>query len=111
MVRALALRYGDPGFKTRSAHLLNWILVVPGSSHSQMVSLRHGWFVIVSLFCRFVDCVSLALKSPYGEWSIRYVCVNVFYLRVHLENNSFYFACGEKVGFVMTSGHHVIFVS
>ena len=29
------------------------------------------------MFCCFVDCVSLALKSPYGERSIKYVCMYV----------------------------------
>ena len=32
VVRTLALRSGDPGFKTRSDHSLNLILVVPGST-------------------------------------------------------------------------------
>ena len=32
LVRALALRSGDPGFKTCSDHSLNLILVVPGST-------------------------------------------------------------------------------
>ena len=32
VVRALALRSGDPGFKTRSDHSLNLILVVPDST-------------------------------------------------------------------------------
>ena len=32
VVRALALRSGDPGYKTRSNHSLNLILVVPGST-------------------------------------------------------------------------------
>ena len=32
VVRALALRSGDPGFKTRSDPLLKLILVVPGST-------------------------------------------------------------------------------
>ena len=32
VVRALALRSGDPGFKTRSDHSLNLFLVVPGSN-------------------------------------------------------------------------------
>ena len=32
VVRALALGSGDPGFKTRSDHALNLILVVPGST-------------------------------------------------------------------------------
>ena len=32
VVRALALRSGDPGFKTRSDHSLNLFLVAPGST-------------------------------------------------------------------------------
>ena len=32
VVRALALRSGDPGFKTRSDHSLNLFLVVPGAT-------------------------------------------------------------------------------
>ena len=32
VVRALALKSGDPGFKTRSDHSLNLFLVVPGST-------------------------------------------------------------------------------
>ena len=32
VVRALAFRSGDPGFKTRSDHSLNLIMVVPGST-------------------------------------------------------------------------------
>ena len=32
VVRALALRSEDPGFKTRSGHSLNLFLVVPGST-------------------------------------------------------------------------------
>ena len=32
VVRALALRFGDPGFKTRSDHSLNLFLVFPGST-------------------------------------------------------------------------------
>ena len=83
MVRALALRSGYPGFKTRSDHSLNLILVVLGSN-----SLLHlyiaNWFassqlgfltVVVVVFHHFVNCVSLALKSPYGERSIKYVCI------------------------------------
>ena len=54
MVRALALRSGDPGFKTRSDHSLNLFLAVPGSTFQ-------------------LHCVSLALKRPYGERSIKYV--------------------------------------
>ena len=27
--------------------------------------------VVVVVFCRVVDCVSLALKSPHGEWSLK----------------------------------------
>ena len=32
VIRALAWRSGDPGFKTRSDHSLNLFLVVPGST-------------------------------------------------------------------------------
>ena len=32
VVRALSLRSGDPGFKTRSDHSLNLILVIPSST-------------------------------------------------------------------------------
>ena len=32
VVRALALRSGDPGFMTRSDHALNLFLLVPGST-------------------------------------------------------------------------------
>ena len=78
MVRTLALRFGVLGFKTRSDHSLNLFVVVPGSSsrpHLQIVS----WFapgqlgvltVVVVVFFRFGDCVSLTLGSPYGEWLI-----------------------------------------
>ena len=84
-VRALALRSGDPGFKTRSDHSFNLFLVVPGST-SQLHLYIANWFAscqlgfltvqVVVLYC-FVDCVSLALKSPYGERSIKYVCMYV----------------------------------
>ena len=66
VVRMLALRSGAPGFKTRSNHSMNLFLVVPGF-------LTVVFVVVVVLFCRFVDCVSLALKSPYGKWLTKYV--------------------------------------
>ena len=79
VVRALSLRVGDPWFKTRHEHSLNLILVVPGSTfpaalaNSQLVCLRPVGILnscySVPSFC----CVSLALKSPYGEQSIKYV--------------------------------------
>ena len=87
MVRALALRSGEP-VKTRSGHSLNLILVVPGSTCQLHLQIAN-WFasrqlgfltVVVVVFCCFVDCVSLALKSPYGERSIQYV---LSYLFVH----------------------------
>ena len=43
MVRALALRSGDPGFKTRSDRSLNLFLVVPGST-SQLHLYIANWF-------------------------------------------------------------------
>ena len=68
MVRAHALRSGDPGFKTRSDHSLNLFLVVPGST-SQLHLYIANWFAsgqlgfltVVVVFGRFVECVSLAL--------------------------------------------------
>ena len=73
MVRALALRSGDPGFKTRSDHSLNLILVVPGST-SQLHLKIANWFA-PGRCCSVPSFrnVSLALKSPYGERSIKYV--------------------------------------
>ena len=62
MVRALALRSGDPGFKTHSDHSLNLILVVPGSTSQPHLKIAN-WFassqlgfltVVIVLFCRFV---------------------------------------------------------
>ena len=81
MVRALALRSGVPGFKTRSDHSMNLFVLVPGST-SQLHLQIANWFasgqlgfltVVVVVFCCFVVVVSLALKSPYGERSIKYV--------------------------------------
>ena len=53
--------------------------------------------VIVVLFCRFVDCVSLALKNPYGERSIKYVlyCIVLYNL---LER--------EAIEFMASTGLH-----
>ena len=83
MVRALALRTGDPGFKTRSDHSLNLFLVVrfnfPAALvNSQLVCLRPVG-ILNNCRCSVPSfrCVSLALKSPYGEWSIKYVCMYV----------------------------------
>ena len=73
---ANALRSWDPGFKTHSDHSLNLFQVVPGST------FQLHWFafgqlgfltvVVVILFCCFINCVSLALKSLYGERPIKY---------------------------------------
>ena len=79
MVRALALRSGDPGFKTRSDLSLNLLLVLPGSTSqlhfpAALVCLRPVW-ILNSCCCSVPSfrCVSLALKSPYGERSIKYI--------------------------------------
>ena len=81
MVRTLALRSGDPGFKTRSDHSLNfdpgspWFNFPAALLNNQLVFHRPVGILncfsccSVSLF----RCVSLALKSPYGELSIKYV--------------------------------------
>ena len=83
MVRALVLRSGDPGFKTRSDHSLNLILVVPGSTfpaalvNSQLVCLRPVGIHNSCCCCSVPSfrCVSLALKSPYRERSMKYGCI------------------------------------
>ena len=63
VVRALALRSRDPGFKTCSNHSLNFIRVVPGSTAPELQSYIANWFasgqlkfltVVVILFRRFV---------------------------------------------------------
>ena len=86
MVRALALRSGDPGFKTRSNHSLNLILVVPGST-SQLRLKIADWFasgqlgfltVVVVLFCRFVEFHWPPMGSPYGKRSIKFFSLFTF---------------------------------
>ena len=80
MVRASDLRSGDPEFGSRSDHKLDLFQVVSpwfNSSaalvHSQVVCLVPvGILNLLSLFQLFV---SLAMKSPSGEWSIKYVCM------------------------------------
>ena len=59
-----------------SDHSLNLILKVPGSTSRPHFQIAN-WFassqlgfltvVVVVVFFRFVHCVSLALKSPYGS--------------------------------------------
>ena len=65
----LALRSGDPGFKTGSNLSLNLILVVPGSTWQ--LHLYFNWFasgfsivVVVGLFCHFIGCISFAQGRP-----------------------------------------------
>ena len=74
VVRALALRAGDPGLKTRSDHSLNLFLVVPGST-SQLHLYIANWFasgqlgfltVVVVVFCCFVDCFIGPEKPLWG---------------------------------------------
>ena len=92
LVRTLASRSRVPGFKTHSDHLLNLFLVAPGStsrSHLQtanwFVSGQLGFLAVaVDVFCRFVDCLSLALKSPSEEWSIKYVLYTYLINEHHL---------------------------
>ena len=71
VVRALALRSGDSGFKTRSDHSLNLFLVVPGSTSQRHLQIAN-WFasgrlgfltVVVVVFCCFVEFI-----VNRGEW-------------------------------------------
>ena len=74
MVRALALRSGDPGFKTRSDHPLN---LFPGSPWFNFPAalVNSKWFasgklrfltVVVVVFCCFVDCFIGPEKPLWG---------------------------------------------
>ena len=76
VVRALSLRSGDPGLKTRSNHSLSpWFNFPAALVNSQLVCLRPVG-ILNSCCCCSVPlfrCVSLALKSPYGEGSMKYV--------------------------------------
>ena len=48
------------------------------------------------MFCRFVHCVSLALKSPHGERSIKYVFIVLNYIL--FLNNLKIFKVVHKIG-------------
>ena len=83
VIRALALRSGDPGFKTRSDHLLNLFLIVPGST-SQLPLWIANWFascqlgfstvvVVVVLFCCFV-VFHWPWKAPMGSGQLSMYC-------------------------------------
>ena len=89
VVRALALRSGDPGFKTRSDHSLNLILVVPGSTspaalvNSQLVCLRPVG-ILNSCCC----CVLLfrwlfhwPWKAPMGSGQLSMYCIVLYEIR------------------------------
>ena len=75
VVRASDLKSGDPDFTSRAHHQLDLFQVVPGSTaalvQSQLVCLLPVG--ILNLLSLFQLLVSLALKSPSGEWSIMYV--------------------------------------
>ena len=67
MVRGPDLKSGDPGFESRSDHYLDLFEVFPGST--PQLRLYIAFQLFVQLF------VSLVLKSPSGECSIKYVCM------------------------------------
>ena len=60
VVRVLALQTGDPGFKTRSVHSLNLILVVPGSTSRPHLYIAN-WFASGQL--GFLSCCCSVLFS------------------------------------------------
>ena len=85
VVRVLALRSGDPRFKTRSDCSLNLILVVPGST-SQLHLWIANWFasgqlgfltVIVVLFRRFV-VFHWPWKAPMGSGKLSMYCIVLY---------------------------------
>ena len=82
VVTALALRSGDPGFKTRSDHSLNLILVVPASTSQPHLKIANwfassqlGFLTVVVLFCHFV-VFQWPWKAPMGSGQLSmYVCM------------------------------------
>ena len=70
VVRALALRTGDPGFKTHSCHWLNLFLVAPGST-SQPTGLPPAMAGILNrccwMFCSVVIVFPWPWKAPMGS--------------------------------------------
>ena len=92
MVRALALRSGYPGFKTRFDHSLIFFLVVPCST-SQLhlfASAQLGFLtvVVVVVFFRFINCV-LVLKSSYVERSIKCVLHSIVTFKNYLQGSRY----------------------
>ena len=88
VVRALALRSGDPGFKTRSYHSLNLFLVVPGSTSQLHLYKIANWFasgqlgfltvVVVVVFCCFVDCFIGPEKPLWGSGQLSMYCIVLY---------------------------------
>ena len=77
MVRVSDLKSGDPEFRSRSDYHLDLFEVVPGSTSrlrlykaNGSASCQLGFLTLLSLFQLFV---SLALESPSGERSIKYI--------------------------------------
>ena len=79
MARALALKTGKPEFKTRSDHSLNlfqWSLVQHLSCTCKKPTQPAGIRNCCLYSVPSIRCVSLALKSPNRERSIKYVLLN-----------------------------------
>ena len=81
MVRAPDLKSEDTEFKSRPDHQLDLFQVAPGSTPRLRLLSLFQWFV------------SLALKSPNGERSIKYIYIHVqgltfflLILQIHLTN-------------------------
>ena len=77
VVRAPDLKSGDPEFKSRPDHQLDLFQVEPGSTPRlrSYCLLPVGILNLLSLFQWFV---SLALKSPSEERSIKYTYIHTY---------------------------------
>ena len=84
MVRAPDLKSADPEFKLRFDHQLDLFQVIPGST-PRLRLYTANWSTSCHLGFLFQSFVSLALKSPSGERSIKY---SLHYIHFHLHNTA-----------------------
>ena len=75
MVRALALRSGDPRFKTRSDHSFEFVPGSPWVNFPVALGILNSCCYCSVLLFR---CVSLALKAPMGSGLLSMYCIILY---------------------------------
>ena len=86
VVRALASRSGDPGFKTRSDHSLNLILVVPAALVDSLVCLRPAG--ILNRCCCCFSLANIVVDKSTDNAEPLSIC---FFTRIFNSKESFFF--------------------